>query len=73
MGRSQNSFIKLQKEKKKQMKKQEKLEKKKERQENNLKGAGLDDMIAYVDEFGNIVDEKPEEPKPKKEETKSQV
>ena len=62
MGRSQNSFIKKQKEKKKAQKKKEKLEKKLERQENNDKGGTLDDMIAYVDEFGNIVDEKPEEP-----------
>ena len=45
-------------------KRKEKEEKKKERQENNNKGGDLDDMIAYVDEFGNIVDEKPDEPKP---------
>jgi S-adenosylmethionine hydrolase len=66
MSKSQNTFIKNQKEKKKQQKKKEKEEKKKERQENNLKGGELSDMIAYVDEFGNIVDEKPEErPAPK--------
>ncbi len=64
MGRSQNSFIKQQKEKKKQMKKKDKEERKKERQENNLKGGDLSDMIAYLDENGNIVDEKPEEIKP---------
>ncbi|MFT6856679.1 MAG: hypothetical protein ACJA0X_002661, partial [Cyclobacteriaceae bacterium] len=66
MGRSQNSFIKNQKVKKKLQKKKEKEEKKQERKENNLKGGALDDMIAYVDEFGNIVDEKPEEPIPPK-------
>lgn len=66
MGRSQNSFIKNQKVKKKLQKKKEKEEKKQERKENNLKGGDLDDMIAYVDEFGNIVDEKPEEPVPPK-------
>lgn len=66
MSKSQNTFIKNQKEKKKAMKKKEKEEKKKERQENNLKGGELSDMIAYVDEFGNIVDEKPEvRPAPK--------
>ncbi|MEQ8904227.1 cold-shock protein [Ekhidna sp.] len=63
MSSSQNKFIKNQKEKRKQQKKKEKEERKKERQENNAKGGDLSDMIAYVDEFGNIVDEKPEEPK----------
>ncbi|NQZ76573.1 MAG: cold-shock protein [Ekhidna sp.] len=66
MSRSQNSFIKNQKEKKRLQKRKEKEEKKKERQENNNKGGNLDDMIAYVDEFGNIVDTKPEEPTPEK-------
>ena len=61
MGRSQNSFIKSQKEKKRLQKRKEKEEKKKERQENNSKGGGLDDMIAYLDENGNIVDTPPEE------------
>ena len=69
MGRSQNSFIKSQKEKKRLQKRKEKEERKKERQENNSKGGGLSDMIAYLDENGNIVDTLPEEaPKPKKEE-----
>jgi hypothetical protein len=72
MGRSQNSFIKQQKEKKKQMKKKDKEERKKDREENNLKGAGLEGMMAYLDENGNIVDEKPEPIKPvvKKSETR---
>lgn len=61
MSSSQNKFIKNQKEKRKQQKKKEKEERKKERQENNAKGGGLNDMIAYVDEFGNIVDDKPED------------
>ncbi|WP_255763290.1 hypothetical protein [Fulvivirga maritima] len=43
------------------MKKKAKMEKKKERQENNLKGAELSEMIAYVDEEGNIVDTPPED------------
>ncbi|MAE87806.1 MAG: cold-shock protein [Flammeovirgaceae bacterium] len=60
MGRSQNTFMKKQREKKKAMKKKEKFEKKMERKEDNNKGGSLDDMIAWVDEFGNIVDEKPE-------------
>lgn len=61
MSRSQNSFIKNQKEKKRQQKKKEKEEKKKERQENNAKGGDLSDMLAYVDEYGNIVETSPEE------------
>ena len=63
MGRSQNSFIKKQKEKRKEQKKKAKAERKKERQENNDKGGTLNDMIAYVDEFGNIVDVDPNAPK----------
>lgn len=70
MGRSQNSFIKKQKEKKREQKKKEKEEKKKERQENNVKGGDLSDMIAYVDLNGNIVSERPEEPVVKKSEDK---
>lgn len=61
MARSQNSFIKKQKEQKKQQKKKEKEARKKERQENNSKGEGLDSMMAYLDADGNIVTEKPEE------------
>ena len=64
MAKSQNRFIKNQKEKKKMMKKKHKEEKKKERKENNAKGGDLTDMMAYVDEFGNIVSEPPVEKKP---------
>lgn len=60
MSKSQNSFIKRQKEKKKLQKRKEKMEKKMDRKVNNDKGGSLEDMIAYVDEFGNIVDEPPE-------------
>ena len=60
MSSTQNRFIKQQKEKKKQQKKKEKEERKKERQENNAKGGDLSDMMAYVDEFGNISTEPPE-------------
>ncbi len=66
MGRSQNRFIKQQKEKKKLQKRKEKEEKKKERQENNAKGGDMSDMIAYLDEYGNIVSEPPEEKKQEK-------
>lgn len=57
MGRSQQSFSKREREKKKQQKRKEKEEKRAERKENFEKPKSLDDMIAYVDEFGNITDE----------------
>ncbi len=63
MGRSQNSFIKQQKEKQKQLKKKAKEERKKERKENSKKGGSLDDMMAYLDENGNIISNPPEEDK----------
>ncbi|WKN31312.1 cold-shock protein [Porifericola rhodea] len=59
MARSQNSFMKKQREKKKQKKKEDKLQRKQERQESS--SGELDDMIAYVDEFGNISSTPPEE------------
>lgn len=66
MARSQNTFQKKEREKKKLQKRKEKLEKKEERKANATSG-DLDDMIAYVDEFGNIVDTPPDESKKKKE------
>ena len=62
MAKSQNSFIKNLKVKKRLEKKKEKEEKRKARKENNLKGGELDDMIAYVDEHGNISSKPPEPP-----------
>lgn len=46
-------------EKRKKERKQEK-QKRKENRKNNSTGSSLDDMIAYVDEFGNITDTPPE-------------
>lgn len=66
MGRSQESFSKKEKEKKRQKKKKEKEEKREERQANSKKGKGLDEMLAYVDEYGNILDTPPD---PSKKET----
>ncbi|NSL85381.1 cold-shock protein [Chitinophaga solisilvae] len=54
MGRSQEPFSKKEKENKKQKKKQEKQEKKEERQANSKKGKSLEEMMAYIDENGNI-------------------
>ncbi len=59
MARSQNSFIKKLKAEKKKKKQAEKLQKKIDKK-NNPK-AGMDDMIAYIDEDGNITSEPPEE------------
>lgn len=66
MGRSQETFSKKQKEKKKAKKKQDKMAKREERKQSSS-GGSLDDMIAYVDEFGNITDTPPEEQDKKEE------
>jgi hypothetical protein len=63
MSKSQNSFIKNQKEKLKQKKRKDKAEKKKERQDNS-KGGALEDMMAWVDENGNLVNTPPAPKKP---------
>lgn len=59
MGRNQNSFIKNQKANKKKKKRQEKLQRKFDKKEQETSGK-LNDMIAYVDEHGNILDSPPE-------------
>ena len=51
MGESWN---KKEREKKKQKAKMDKLDKMKERKENAKQGKSLDDMMAYIDEYGNI-------------------
>lgn len=61
MSRSQESFSKREKEKKKAQKKKEKQLKREQRLEENAQKGGLDSMIAYVDEFGNLTDTPPEE------------
>jgi cold shock CspA family protein len=64
MGRSQETFNKKEKDKNKLKKRQEKLIKKEERKA-NTKGGGLENMMAYVDENGNISDT-PMDPKVRK-------
>lgn len=54
MGKSQETFNKKEKEKKKQRKKQDKQQRKEERKANSDKGKSLEDMLAYVDENGEI-------------------
>ncbi|KEO73985.1 hypothetical protein [Anditalea andensis] len=72
MGRSNNSFIKKQKADKKAKKRKEKFENRLERKGQESSGK-LEDMIAYVDEFGNISDTPPEEPKPVSKDDKSKA
>ncbi len=66
MGRSQETFSKKENEKKRLKKRQEKLQKKEERKENSS-GGGLENMMAYVDEYGNITDTPPDPIRKKKE------
>lgn len=60
MARSQESFNKREKEKQRQKKQQDKKERMNERKNNKEKGSGLDDMMAYLDENGNIVSAPPD-------------
>jgi S-adenosylmethionine hydrolase len=60
MAKSQNRSIKNEKEKKKAQKRQEKEQRKEERKASSKEGKSLDDMIAYVDEFGNITSTPPD-------------
>ena len=66
MGRSQETFNKKENEKKRAKKKQDKEQKKEERKANAAKGQSLDDMMAYVDENGNISSTPPDPTKKKK-------
>jgi cold shock CspA family protein len=59
MGKSQETWSKREKEKKKRKKKELKQKRKEARKDEN-EGQGFDDMIAYVDHFGNPVDTPPE-------------
>ena len=65
MSKSQQTWNKKEREKIKQKKKKDKEKKKEERKANPAK-SGLDDMIAYVDEHGNIASEPPDPAKKEK-------
>lgn len=65
MGRSRETFNKKDVRKKKEKKRKDKLAKKMAKREEDPK-SGLDDMIAYVDEYGNITDT-PQDPADKEE------
>ncbi|MEN8137713.1 MAG: cold shock domain-containing protein [Bacteroidota bacterium] len=66
MAKSQQSFGKKEREKKRLKKKQDKALRKEERKANSKEGGNWEDMIAYVDEFGNITDTPPDPDKKKK-------
>ena len=60
MGRkSQNAFMKKKRQELKRKKKKEKKEKMEARKNQESSGK-LEDMLAYVDEDGNLTDERPE-------------
>src|SRR5215217_1698044 len=65
MARSGETFGKKEKEKKRAKDRQEKQEKMEERKANAKKGQSLDDMMAYLDEDGNI-SSTPPDPRKKK-------
>ncbi len=61
----QETMGKKEREKKKLAKKKAKQEKRQQRKEDNNKGKKLDDMMVYLDEYGNLSDTPPD-PKAKK-------
>lgn len=70
MGKSQATFSKKEKEKKRLKKRLEKQQKREERKA-SPKNSGFENMIAYVDEYGNITDTPPDPTKKKKIDAKS--
>lgn len=70
MAKSQQTFNKKEKEKKRLKKRLDKQQKQEERKANS-KGSKLEDMMAYVDENGNITDTPPDPTKKKKINPKS--
>jgi cold shock CspA family protein len=65
MAKSQQTYNKKEKEKKRLKKQKDKKLKQAERKA-NPKSSGFEDMIAYVDEFGNITETPPDPTKKKK-------
>jgi cold shock CspA family protein len=65
MAKSKETFNKREKEKQRQQQKQQKQERKEERKANANKGKSLDDMMAYIDENGNISSTPPDPAKKK--------
>lgn len=65
MSKSQETFSKKEKEKKRAKQRQDKAEKMEERKANAKKGKSLEEMMAYLDENGNI-SSTPPDPRKKK-------
>lgn len=65
MGRSSETFSKREKEKQRAQKRQEKERKKEERKANGGEGKSLEDMMAYVDENGNLTSTPPDQSRKK--------
>ncbi len=65
MGKSNETFNKKEKEKKRLKKQQEKREKAEDRKANSDKGKTLEQMMAYIDENGNITSTPPLSKKPR--------
>jgi cold shock CspA family protein len=66
MAKSTQSFNKKEREKKQQQKRQDKEQKKEDRKNLSSKGKSIDDMMAYVDDYGNITSVPPDPDKKKK-------
>ncbi|OMP75804.1 MULTISPECIES: hypothetical protein [Chitinophaga] len=66
------SWNKKTKENKKKVAKQQKEDRKQERKANSAKGQGLESMMAYLDEDGNLTTVPPEEREKVKKEDKEQ-
>jgi cold shock CspA family protein len=66
MGRSVETFSKKEREKKKFKKQLDKKDKAEDRKANSDKGKSLEDMMAYIDENGNITSTPPDPTKRKK-------
>jgi cold shock CspA family protein len=60
LAKSTATFSKKEKEKKRLKKSQDKREKAEDRKANFVKGKTLEDMMAYIDEFGNITSTPPD-------------
>jgi len=65
MAKSQETFGKKEKQKKKLKERQDKKDKMEERKANAKKGKSLDEMMAYLDENGNITSNPPDPSKKK--------
>jgi cold shock CspA family protein len=66
MGKPVETFSKKEREKKKSKKQQDKKEKAEDRKANSGKGKGLEAMMAYIDDDGNITSTPPDPNKRKK-------